>query len=445
MTRQGLWALGLIGGAIVLAALMIMLRPEPVEQERVEQAPLVETAVFTAASGPLLVQGAGTVQPREEVTIGAEVSGRLTFVNGNFREGSVVGAGTILFRIDTSDYRNRVRTAQADVAAQDVAVLQAKQEVTIAEAELERFAQRRASGSSLATVVDVDDYASRILPPAGMPKGDRATPASNEPSQLATREPQLRSARAARERAAANLADARLLLSRTSVSAPFGGIVRSETAAVGTLVQAGQALGSIVSTASYEVRVSLTEAEAALIPGLLRSNGSRIPASVYTDFGGLTYRWEAFVDRADGILDPETRTIDVFLRVPNPLGGGRLVTSGEEAAAASRAPPLLLGSFVRAEITGTSLTSFAAIPAEALRSGNTIWVVRGGKLRILPVRVIQRTDDTAYIATPSLATGGRLVTSNLRTPTEGMPVRMNKVVQSTPVVKSTVKKSASDE
>ncbi|WP_114520697.1 HlyD family efflux transporter periplasmic adaptor subunit [Altererythrobacter sp. ZODW24] len=435
MTRQALWAVGLIGGAIVLAALMIMLRPEPVEQERVEQAPLVETASFAAAAGPLQVQGSGTVQPREEVTIGAEVGGRLTYVNGNFREGSTVGAGTTLFRIDTSDFRNRVRTARADVAAQDVAVLQAQQEVTIAEAELERFAQREARGSALATVVDPDDYASRILPPAGMATEDVKPRASSQPSQLATREPQLRSARAARERAAANLADARLSLSRTSVSAPFSGIVRSETAAVGTLVQAGQALGSIVSTASYEVRVSLTESEAALIPGLLRSNGSRIPASVYSDFGGLTYRWDAFVDRADGILDPETRTIDVFLRVPNPLGGGRLVTGGEDAAEASRAPPLLLGSFVRAEITGASLASYAAISADALRSGNTIWVVRDGKLRILPVRVIQRTDDTAYISTPSLAQGGRLVISSLRTPTDGMPVRMNQVNPAKPAAK----------
>ncbi|WP_209349493.1 HlyD family efflux transporter periplasmic adaptor subunit [Pontixanthobacter sp. CEM42] len=428
MKRQALWAIGLLVSAFAIAALMIILRPEPEEEEQVEQVPLVETIAFGAASGPIQVLGSGTVQPREEVSIGAEVGGQLTFVNSNFREGGVVGAGAILFRINTTDYQNQVRTARADVAAQDVAVLQAQQEVTIAQAELERFAQRQNSGSALATVIDADDYASRILPPQEA-NGTAAAPISAErkkssPSNLATREPQLRSAKAARERAAANLANARTSLARTRVSAPFTGIVRSETAATGTLVQPGQVLGSIVSTSSYEVRISLTEAEAALIPDVLKDNNARIPASVFSDFGGLTYRWDAFVDRANNILDAQTRTIDIFLRVPNPLRGGKLVTDGE---AAGTAPPLLLGSFVRAEITGANLSSYAAIPAEYLRTGNKVWVVRDGKLRILPVRVIQRTDALAYITTASLSEGGRLVTSSLRAAVDGMDVRVNSV------------------
>lgn len=429
MKRQAVWAIGLLVGAAAIAALMIVMRPEPAEEEQVEQAPLVETIAFEEAAGPIQVLGSGTVQPREEVSIGAEVGGRLTFVNGNFREGSVINAGSTLFRINTADYQNRVRTARADVAAQDVAVLQAQQEVTIAQAELERFATRRNGENALRGVIDTDDYASRILPPLSPgTSGDSAQATAGEkttPSNLATREPQLRSAKAARERAAATLADARTSLARTTVRAPFTGIVRSETAATGTLVQPGQVLGSIVSTSSYEVRISLTEAEAALIPGVLEDNRARIPASIFSDFGGLTYRWDAYVDRANNILDPQTRTIDVFLRVPNPLRGGKMVADGEQDR---RAPPLLLGSFVRAEITGANLSSYAAIPAEFLRTGNEVWVVRDGKLRILPVRVIQRTDELAYITTPSLTKGGRLVTSSLRAAVDGMDVRVNNVV-----------------
>lgn len=100
------------------------------------------------------------------------------------------------------------------------------------------------------------------------------------------------------------------------------------------------------------------------------------------------------------------------------------MTEGEEGGAT---PPLLLGSFVRAEITGANLSSYAAIPAQFLRTGNQVWVARDGKLRILPVRVIQRTDELAYITTPSLAEGGRLVTSSLRAAVDGMDVRVNSV------------------
>jgi len=204
------------------------------------------------------------------------------------------------------------------------------------------------------------------------------------------------------------------------VTAPFGGLVRSEDAALGSLVQPGQALGSIVSNSSYEVRVSLTADEAALIPGLLEGASARIPANVTYEYGGKLYVWDGFVDRANAILDAATRNVEVFVRVPAPLSGGRAVDEN----ISGRAPPLLLGAFVNVEITGASLDSYAAVPAIAVRPGNEIWVVRDGKLRVLPVRVIQRTDDLAYIATPSLGEGGRLIVGSVRAPIDGMAVRV---------------------
>ncbi len=415
MSRQLIWSLGLIGGAVLIASLMVWLRPAPQEDERVEEVPLVEVVALEAASGPIPVLGSGTVQAREEVTVGVEVPGRLTYVNPAFREGGVVPAGATLMRIDAADFQNDLRIARADVAAQDVAVLQAEEEVAIASDELRRFAAREAGGSE-------EQGGSRILPPRTLEQetvSGGVTP-PEAASGLATREPQLRSAQAARERAAAGLADAQLALSRTRVTAPFGGLVRSEDAAVGALVQPGQALGSIVSTSSYEVRISLTADEAALVPGLLDSSRSRIPAIVTYEYGGQRYEWDAFVDRANAILDAATRNIEVFLRVPNPLSGGAPLDEVDRG----QAPPLLLGAFVDAQITGASRVSYAAIPADAVRPGNEIWVVRDGKLAVLPVRVIQRSDDVAYIATPSLEEGGQLITSALTAPIEGMAVRV---------------------
>ncbi len=418
MNRQLIWSVGLLGAALLIAFLLVQLRPAPEEDERVEQVPLVEAVALEAASGPIPVLGSGTVQAREEVTIGVEVSGRLTYVNPAFREGGVVGSGVTLLRIDQSDYENQVRAAQADVAAQDVAVLQAEEEVAVARDELARFAARESGAAG-------EGQGSQILPPSSMSEAGGETAEANEGGAgsgvLATREPQLRSAEAARERAAANLADAKLLLSRTRVTAPFRGLVRQEDAAVGSLVQPGQALGSIVATSAYEVRVSLTPDEAALIPGLLNPSNARVPASVLYEYGGLQYRWPAFVDRANAILDSATRNVEVFIRVPSPLTAGKLVGQGE---AGNRAPPLLLGAFVNVEITGASLASYAAVPALAVRPGNEIWVVRDGKLRILPVRVIQRSDELAYIATETLDQGGQIITSSLTAPIDGMALRV---------------------
>ncbi|MEM7690169.1 MAG: HlyD family efflux transporter periplasmic adaptor subunit [Pseudomonadota bacterium] len=416
MSRQLFYSIAILAVGTLLAAFLIWLRPDPVEVERVEQVPLVETVPLKEASGAIPVLASGTVQAREEVSVAAEISGRLTYVNPNFREGGAVAKGVTLFRIEQSDYLNQVRVAEADVAAQSVAVLEAEEEVDIAREELSRFAARAKAGQS----AGVNE--SRILPPRGMETATQSDVPKREGAAsrgLATREPQLASAKAARDRAEANLSDAKLRLGRTRVRAPFSGLVREESAAVGQLVQPGERLGSLVATDAYEVRVSLTADEAALLPGLLTPSSGRIAASVANDYGGKTYRYPAFVDRANAILDAATRNIEVYVRVPSPLSGGRPVNASDEG----RAPPMLLGAFVNVEIIGASLDSYAAIPAQAVRPGNEIWVVRDGKLAILKVRVIQRSDETAYITAPSLSQGGLLVTSALTAAIEGMPLR----------------------
>jgi multidrug efflux pump subunit AcrA (membrane-fusion protein) len=179
----------------------------------------------------------------------------------------------------------------------------------------------------------------------------------------------------------------------------------------------------------------MTQDEAALIPGLLQGEGKNIRADIYYDYGGQRYRWTAYIDRADASLDSTTRNVEVFVRVPNPLKGGKLTldearsdkAGGDKAAKDKQgqsAPPLLIGAFVEAQIAGAPQGQYAAIASSALRPGNEIWLVRDGKLQIVPVRVIRRGEKLAYIAGDALASGGRLVTSSLTAPTNNMPVRL---------------------
>ena len=139
---------------------------------------------------------------------------------------------------------------------------QAREELEIAREELDRFARRQSTRDVLQAGIDPDDYAARILPPGSLAQqafsGDQAGGNRDSPSRLATREPQLRSAQAARERASANLEAAQLSLSRTRISAPFSSLVEEENAAVGTLVQPGQTLGTLVAT-EVKVLEQLTE------------------------------------------------------------------------------------------------------------------------------------------------------------------------------------------
>ncbi len=399
--RSFLIASGILGGAVVLAAVMIALRPDPPLREPASQAPFVTTAPATGRDGAIPVNSAGTVRPRAEIDVAAQINGKVASVAPAFLSGGRVSAGEVLFRIDEADYLNRVQQARANVAAQLVALLQAEEEARIARAEYEGFLRRR---------------------------GDDAPPA--EASPLTLREPQLAAARAALARDSAALADAELALARTEVRAPFSGIVRTEMVDVGQFVAAGQGVGRLYADDAVEVVVPLSDADAALIPDLWTLDAgdgdTSVEATVMAEYGDGAYTWSGYVDRAEAALDEQTRTIDVVVRVPDPFAGGRAATpegDGMEAEDGRGGPPLLVGQFVEVRIAGAAPERYFTVPRSALRTGNEVWALRQDTVvAIVPVGVLQRADELVYV-TGALADGQAVVLSGLQFATEGMVVR----------------------
>ena len=397
--RRWLLPVGILLGAVVIAAVMISLRPDPPMREPPSRLPFVTTAPAQALEGAIPVFGAGTVRPRAEIDVAAQINGKVAWVDPAFQSGGRVAEGQTLFRIDDADYQNRVQQARANVAAQQVALLQAEEEARIARAEYEGFQRRRSDGAS-----------------------------TGDASPLALREPQLAAARAALARDSASLADAELALSRTEVVAPFSGIVRRESVDPGQFVGPGQSVGRLYADDAVEVVVPLSDGDAALIPGLWEldaGDGDRgVAAMVSAGYGDRVYTWAGYVDRAEAALDEQTRTIDVVVRVPNPMAGGTEADGGTGTGAAPfDGPPLLVGQFVEVRIDGASPESYFAIPRAALRTGNEVWALRGGNLvTIIPVGILQRADEMVYV-TGGLEADQQVIVTGIQIATEGMAVR----------------------
>ena len=395
--RSRLLPVGILGAAVVIAAVMIQLRPEPPLREPPSRVPFVTTAPAQAGEGAIPVFGAGTVRPRAEIDVAAQINGKVAWVAPSFQSGGRVAAGQVLFRIDDADYLNRVQQASANVAAQEVALLQAEEEARIAREEYEGFQRRRGE-------------------------------ARGQASPLTLYEPQLRAAQAALARDSAGLADAELALSRTAVTAPFSGIVRFESVDLGQFVGAGQSVGRLYADDAVEVVVPLSDLDAALIPGLWElvagDASAAVSASVSAQYGDTRYRWDGYVDRAEAALDEQTRTIDVVIRIPNPMAGGIPETERADAEDDPRtAPPLLVGQFVEVRIDGAAPERYFAVPRAALRTGNEVWALAGdSQVTIVPVRVLQRADDVVYL-TGGLEPGQQLVVTGIQFATEGMAVR----------------------
>ena len=389
----------LAAGAIVvvsvaLAALLISLAPEPTRIEQPPQVPFVQTGPVSAGSGSIPVFGSGTVRPGAEVAVVPQVGGRVVWVDPGFKSGGRVRAGQTVFRIEEVHYRFRVQEAEATVAASRAAFLREQEQASIARSQFELYAA---------------------------PRGDETPPSDANP--LALREPQLNAARAALSRDEARLADARLALSKTRVTAPFNGLVRDESVNVGQVVSPGQPVGRLIASDAVEVVVPLSDSDAAMIPGLWDLNagdGKRdVSARVIARYGEARYAWQGYVDRAEASLDEQTRTIDVIVRVPEPLTAGD-PTDGNASPGSS--PPLLVGEFVEVEIEGLVLERYFKVPRASLKPGNEVWMVKAGVVKLVPVRVLQRADDEVFV-TGSLEHGLAVITGGVQFATEGMPVQ----------------------
>ena len=392
-------AVAILVGSAGVAYFMISLRPEPARREPPSRIPFAITEPALPGAGAIPVYGAGTVRPRAQIEVAAAISGRVVWVSPAFQTGGRV-RGELLFH-STSRYRHRWR-ARAVTPSRSGA----------AQGGEEPACPRHTSGSGAA--------------------GDEAPAADAGP--LALWEPQLAAARAAVDRDRVALAEAELGLSRTQVHAPFAGVVRTESIDVGQFVAAGQTVGQVYAADAVEVVVPLADADAALIPGLwdLRAGDAdrRVAARVVADYGSADYAWEGYVDRVEAALDEATRTLDVIVRVPDPFAGGERVEGGVDpdpdagaGADGSRNPPLLVGKFVDVEIQGVTPGPYFKVRRPALRSGNEVWAVRDEALTIVPVRVLQRSDDDVYL-TGALLAGQPVVVGGIEIATEGMAVRM---------------------
>ena len=389
-------AVAIVAGSLGLAAYLVSLAPEPEQQEPPPQIPFAQTGTVAGGSGAIPVHGAGTVRTSAEVEITPQVGGRVTWMDPGFQSGGRVEAGQTIFRIEDSDFLNRVREVEVDIEARRAELAVIQEEAVFAKAEFEKY--------------------SRLQREAGSAVG--------EAGPLALREPQLKVAQAALDREQVRLADAKLALSRTEVRAPFAGYVLNESLESGQLVTAGQAVGRIFAADFVEVVVPLSDAKAALIPRLwkLRAGDSdrRVAARVVATYGDASYSWNGYVDRAEVSLDEQTRTIDAVVRVPDPFASGLRVggTSGSGGA-----PPLLVSKFVDVEIQGVAPDSYFRVPRPALRPGNEVWVVGDDqRVRIVPVRVLQRANNEAVVVA-ALEDGQLVITGGVQFVTDGMLVQ----------------------
>jgi RND family efflux transporter MFP subunit len=377
------WTLPLVvvAAAVLVAALLIVNRPEVETQVPEPIPPVVRVLTVEPGEQRWSVRSQGTVRPRTEVRLVAEVSARVTEVSPSLVGGGFFEAGELLVRLDARDFEFAAAGARAEVARAQLALEREQAEADVARREWQDLGTGEASG-------------------------------------LALREPQLAGARATLEAARAALGRAELDLERTEIRAPYTGRVRTERVDVGQFLNRAEELASVYAIDVAEVRLPVRDAELAALElpsGRAGAGSGEGPAVTFrADFGGEERSWVGRVVRSEGELDPKSRMVALIAEVEDPYG----VRSEGSAA------PLSVGLFVEAEIRGRAVPDVIALPRPALREGSRVLVVdEQERLRWRPVEVLRTGREKVYVGA-GLAAGERVCLSPLATVVEGMRVRV---------------------
>ncbi|QGG79582.1 efflux RND transporter periplasmic adaptor subunit [Litorivicinus lipolyticus] len=349
-----------VGGFQVMGALKTPVQAEP--QPR--QTPIVSTVIATPMSAPLPVRADGFVRPFRQVAVAAQTGGRVVSLHPAIEQRARVERGETLAQLDDRVARANLARAEADLAGN--------------QANLALLTKQLARTESL--------Y-------------QQGSVSLNQLDQLETQVTQVRSAilslKAARQ-------SAQVAVDNTRIEAPFAGRVLDQSAELGAVLGAGQAVATLFTDTAMEVELSLTKAEAALIPDLMGA-GQAAAIVEWSD-----HRYAARVQRVSPAINAKTRTLGVTVRVLD--------------AISPNAPALLANSYVKVTIDGHAVSDSVMIPSTALRVGNQVWVDQNGSLRVRSVEVIHRDQEILYVRAPGLA-GQAVIVSSLDGARDGMPVR----------------------
>ena len=363
--------------------LMVHSRTAPKKEVRENPGALVKVQSVQKRNLPVVVAGTGTVGSRQEASITTQVGGKVTYLAPGFVVGGLFAKGDLLFKIEDTDYRLVIDRAKATLTKAEFDLAMVEGQARVARIEWDRLNHEEKS----------------------------------DPNPLVLYEPQLKNARANVESAKAVLAQTELDLARTSISAPFDCLIRSEEIDLGQYVTVGKSVATVAGTGVAEIVVPLPleELQWLAIPRR-RGNGSGAPAKVKVTVGDRVLTWKGRVVRSLGEVDPRGRMARVVVAVADPYNlkkgrGGDL-------------RDLEIGMFVDVEIAGKELSGVFTIPRSALRDGDTVWTMdEERKLRIKPVIVVRREQDT-IIVRDSFEEGDQVVLTKVSGAAEGMKLRL---------------------
>lgn len=309
----------------VAVALIFLLRPKHVE----EILPIVGVDTVRTRNVEVYGEFPGKIRAQQFVEVRARVEGYLEKMM--FAEGTRVNKDQVLFIIDPKQYKAQVDRAEALVAKNKAIALKAERDL----ARIKPLFEQKA-----ASQLDLDDAVAAY-----------------------------ESAKADVNVSEANLTEARLALSYTTVRSPISGYISERHVDIGTLVGPGaqSLLANVVKSDTVLVEFKMTDLDYQRSKARNVNLGQQDTSRHWNPYVTITladksqYKYKGLVDFADPLVDAKSGTFSVRAEMPNPER------------------ELLPGQFTNVKVLLDVRENAVAVPTKAItieKSGTFIFVVK---------------------------------------------------------------------
>ena len=431
------------------------------------EAPLVETAPVMPWDKPFHLDIDGEATSYRVLTVGAEVTGRILRKAEATRSGTFVNQGDVLFEVDPVNYQLDQQRLQArvDQATQELQAIEvdlqngasllklAQEDNELQKEHLERV--KTAAARKAASEAELDNAARQELTSRNV--------VQTQQNQLNTLAQTKKTKEAALKLAEAELQRTRVDLERCRIVSPITGRIVDDMKEEGDYVKPGDTLVHISDSSRMEVKCSLKGQELAWIwqhgqqsgdPPIATSETStktetaptestastndakaaaeprkadpfqmpNVPCEIAFEFEGVETVWDGYLSRYEGSgMDRATRMFPCRVIVDAPE---KTRVKSPDGSTQVSPPTLLSGMYVTVRIPIDSPIQLLQVPAESIRPGGQIWVVRDGKLKVVSISLVRVDGDLALVRqeNETLKAQDVVIVSPLASVTDGMPV-----------------------
>ena len=395
----------LIGGLALFFA--SSLKQAPPENKKAAGPKIVRIIEVLPRSIQPTAIGYGYIKPAEQWQAQSELSGTVIWKSENLSNGSLFNKGETVLKIDPAPFllTKAQLEAQIEVAKLKDKTIKsslaiAEQDLQLQKSELQRIERLSKTGNISKTTQDASKR--QFL---------------SSQQQLQTLKNNLLINQAEKKVLNSQLAIIDLDLQKTILRAPFDIRITEVNIGISEYINRGELLLKADGLDAAEVSAQfpigkMRPLRKAAKERVLTDQHTDLQATVELQTADRKVQWQATVARSGGLLDAQTQSQSIVVRIDNPYG----------KASPGNRPPLIRNTFVQVTLKAPVLKKQLLLPSTAIHNNTVYTLDADNKLQIKNIEVDFVQQQLAVIHS-GLTAGDRIILSPLSPAISGMKLK----------------------